>query len=368
MIEVIENNKKVEFKTGERQLNFELLRVISMILILLHHYSLYGGLVDLESIGANKIVGLVINMGGKLGAIIFILISGYFMIEKSFKIKKLLKLIFETIFYSLAIVLILMITNHTNFSIKIIIKSILPISYNQYWFITFYVGIYIFSPFINKLAASMNRKEYKILLFISCITLVVLPTIIISGDSFYNGFIYFIFLYLVGGYIRKYDIIVEKRKIRVIICIILLFMVFCSVLCMYLSTRINIANKGTTYFTKANSIPIFILGISIFLRFKEIKINNNTLIEVFGKTSLAVYLISDNPNLRFIIWKDIFKIQEFFTANTFILLVHILLTILTIYITCSTIDLLRIKFIEQPIFNIKKLNQIFEKIDTKLRV
>ena len=195
MIEIIENNKKVEFKTGERQLNFELLRVISMVLILLHHYSLYGGLVDLERIGANKIVGLVINMGGKLGAIIFVLISGYFMIEKSFKIKKLLKLIFETIFYSLAIGLILMITNHINFSIKIIIKSILPISYNQYWFITFYVGVYIFSPFINKLAASMNRREYKILLFISCITLVVLPTIIISGNSFYNGFIYFIFLF-----------------------------------------------------------------------------------------------------------------------------------------------------------------------------
>lgn len=313
-------------------------------------------------------VGLLINMGGKLGAIIFILISGYFMIEKEFKIKKLLKLIFETIFYSIVIILILMITNNIEFSIKTIIKSILPISYNQYWFITFYVGLYIFSPFINKFANRMNKEEYNNLLIISFLTLVILPTIIVQGDSFYNGFIYFVFLYLVGGYIRKYDVIVEKRKLNKIICIVMLFMICCSVLCMYLSQKINIASKGTTYFTKANSIPIFILGISIFLKFKEIKINNNKLIEVFGKTSFAVYLISDNPNLRLIIWKDIFKAQEFFTANTLILILHIFATIITIYIVCSIIDLIRINFIEKPIFKIKKLTNIFEKIDRKINI
>ena len=140
MVKIISNDSNIvlENKEHKRQLNFEFLRIISMILILLHHYAYHGGLVDIDQIGANKIVGLLINMGGKLGNIIFILISGYFMVDKEFKIKKLLKIIFETIFYSVVILLILLITNNINFSLITNFIYSIWICYSLCWIIYFF--------------------------------------------------------------------------------------------------------------------------------------------------------------------------------------------------------------------------------------
>ena len=85
----------------DRQMNFELLRIISMIFILLHHYSLKGGLLSIENITTNKFIGEFIYIGGKVGVVIFILISGYFLIDKKYKFKNLFKVILEVFFYSI---------------------------------------------------------------------------------------------------------------------------------------------------------------------------------------------------------------------------------------------------------------------------
>lgn len=39
---------------NQRKSNFELLRIFAMVLIILHHYALHGGLIDVNSFGVNK--------------------------------------------------------------------------------------------------------------------------------------------------------------------------------------------------------------------------------------------------------------------------------------------------------------------------
>jgi len=68
-------------KNVERDSNFELLRIVAMLMIIGHHLALYGAPCDDPSyISPNILLCQFIQGGGKLGDNIFILITGYFSI------------------------------------------------------------------------------------------------------------------------------------------------------------------------------------------------------------------------------------------------------------------------------------------------
>ena len=69
----------------ERNSSFELLRLISMLLIVMHHYSLHGGFDYMSTLSLRLYFIQCLNMGGKLGVNLFILISGYFLCKSNFK-------------------------------------------------------------------------------------------------------------------------------------------------------------------------------------------------------------------------------------------------------------------------------------------
>lgn len=80
-----------------RESNFELLRILSMFLIVLHHFSVYSeNLFEPGSTG--YLLHYMFSVGGKLGVNCFFLISGYFLCEKERNINKLFKLWGEIFF------------------------------------------------------------------------------------------------------------------------------------------------------------------------------------------------------------------------------------------------------------------------------
>ncbi|WP_189244288.1 acyltransferase family protein [Streptococcus macedonicus] len=84
----------INILTRKRNSNIELLRIISMLLIVSHHFSVHGSFESLDSITMfNKVWLQFIQLGGKIGVNIFVIISGYFLIQSSKnKLSKVLKL------------------------------------------------------------------------------------------------------------------------------------------------------------------------------------------------------------------------------------------------------------------------------------
>ena len=74
---------------AERKSNMELLRIFSMILIITFHYAYKGGFDFGTELGANMLLIKTCWMFGELGVNLFILTTGYFMVEGKFKWKKL---------------------------------------------------------------------------------------------------------------------------------------------------------------------------------------------------------------------------------------------------------------------------------------
>lgn len=112
-------------KEKVRNSNLEILRIVSMILIIMHHYVVHGQFAwTANNICANKIILEILSLGGKLGVNCFVLITGYFMIQTKTNWKKLLKIILEVWFYSVSIFIMGALTQTIDFNIKLLIKSI----------------------------------------------------------------------------------------------------------------------------------------------------------------------------------------------------------------------------------------------------
>ena len=93
---------------------------------------------------------------------VFVLITGYFMIDGKFKIKKVINLVLQVFTYTFIFLIINCLLNN-QVSLQQIIKSILPVMYSHYWFITTYIILYILSPYINKFVKSINKEELGVI-------------------------------------------------------------------------------------------------------------------------------------------------------------------------------------------------------------
>ena len=102
-----------------------------------------------------------------------------------------------------------MIAGLKSYSMLDMIKAATPFMNRQYWFMTDYLGLYLFSPFINLLMEHMSKKQHKNLIIISIVVFSVLPSLWIGGGldaSKGYSVMWFVVLYTVGAYIRRYGL------------------------------------------------------------------------------------------------------------------------------------------------------------------
>ena len=68
-------------RRAARQSGFELLRILAMVIIVAHHFARYSGFEKPEGVTFGLLWTQFLYLGGKLGVNVFVLISGYFLIE-----------------------------------------------------------------------------------------------------------------------------------------------------------------------------------------------------------------------------------------------------------------------------------------------
>ena len=366
-----------------RQSNFELLKVISIFLIIMFHYVYKSGYI-FNDLNFNSYVIKLFYFFGELGVNLFILITGYFMIKSKFSMKKLVLMITSVNFYYLVSVLIgyYLKIDYFTFSTKNILLSLFPCIFKRYWFITSYLIIYIFSPYINKFINSLSKIQYKKFLLTCLLIWCVIPTIF---GLFYNSsetilyfsrLIWMFIMYLVGSYIRLYSLNYYNNKKTLFITILSCTLILASsILVIYKFSSIfkKIGTIEVSYLWTPNNIIMFILSISIFGLFMNLKINNNKIINILASTTLGIYMIHDGLLNKYI-WDNLF--HTFDKLNGDYLVLHILFDSIIIFIFCFVIEIIRKNFEKITISKIydyisnsnfsknicKKLNYLIKKI------
>lgn len=139
----------------------------------------------------------------------FVLLTGYYQSTSKFKQSKVWKILNASWFYRTVIVILFITMNIISVDKLTIFKNFFPLEIYHYWFIETYILLYLIIPLLNAGIKAMDKQTYKRIIITLFIVFCVLPWITNFQTFSNNGYtLYqFIYLYLIGGYLRKYPIL-----------------------------------------------------------------------------------------------------------------------------------------------------------------
>lgn len=345
----------------ERNSSVELLRILSILFIICSHLCVHSG-IDTKSMdfSFNKLI-LQFGVLGNLGVDIFVMISGYFLSQSTFKLSRIVRIWLQVLFYSVFIYFALVFLNLIPFSIKNAIKACLPILFRQYWFATAYIVFCILSPFLNFLLDRFSKAQFLLFMGTLFIMWSVIPTFFASPLES-NELCQFLLLYTIGAYVRKYPNNPTRKFTNAIIGLSSLFMIMSTVAFNLLAIYHPAFNHGT-YFYARNSVLVIALSYGLLLTFVNIKIGSSRFINAVSSTTFGIYLIHDNGYIRPILWKDILHVKQFQDSPH--LIFYLCFCIAAVFIACGILDYIRQKLIEKPVMT--AIDPVLKKISEKFQ-
>ncbi|EFR30634.1 acyltransferase [Eremococcus coleocola] len=300
-----------------RQSNFELLRLISMALIVIHHYA-YHGAVDINAQVTQQSFALqILSLGGTVGVNVFVMIGSYFLIGKEFKWRRTLKIIIDVFLYSYLIFAVYAIFKPQYLHDKNIINFILPFP-GSYWFAAFYVLLILFTPGLNYIIEHFSRKNLKNTLYLFAVLLVIGPSLTLYDFSIeWKRLLTFIFLYLLTAYIKLYlpdyiDSLAKGRKLTLWATGLLVLIVI-----IMLATDAELeSSPATDILIGQNKIFIILISCGLFIWFKNWHLASIKWINALSGATFGVYLIHEQPLLRQAIWQRVAndQVHDFATS------------------------------------------------------
>lgn len=337
-----------------RDSSIELLRIITMLVIVAHHYVVNSGLIDvIAENGAMKgssLFLLLFGWGGKTGINCFVMITGYFMCKSKITVKKFLKLVLEVMFYKIVFHIVFLATGYIDFSAKELIKAVLPVTALETGFTSCYIIFFLFIPFLNILIQHMNRKQHTLLLGLCMLMYTVLPTLTINIR--FNYVEWFIIIYLIGAYIRLYpNKWTDSRRITGLAALACLVLSWMSVMaCALLSEKLD--RQLWYYFVNDANMPLAVLtGISAFCFFKNLNMGHSRIVNTIAGSAFGVLLIhASSTAMRTWLWNDTLDSVSQYGKSTMIL--HAVVSVLAIYAIATVIDIIRIQLLEKPFFKL----------------
>lgn len=358
-----------------RQSNFELMRILSMIFIIISHILVHGGVME-NTTGVLHLFFTLVMSFILVHVNSFVLLAGYFNYNKDFSWKKFFKSFNQAWFYQVSIALIGFFTGITIFSKMDLINNLSPF-FNAYWYVVCYLCLYLLSPFLNRLISNLNQKEHKRLIILLLFLFSFIPFITNQGTIVNSGLtlVNFIMLYFIGSYLKKYPISenfhfknYSKNKLQIIlllgfICFGLLhFAVYwlgLGALSFNNSLLTKIGSIFQTSFQTYSAPFVICMSVCYFLWFSTLNIKSRV-INFIASLVFGVYLIHDNRVIRehLYYWLDINN--DTLITSSFIIF-KILVGVIIIFVSCIIIE-----FIRQKVFDFIKNRKIYIKCRDKV--
>ena len=350
-------NKSTGESTLQRSSNLELFRIITMLLIIAHHYVVNSGLMNADGpmranpLAFNTVFLWLFGAWGKTGINCFVLITGYFMCRSKITVKKFMKLLLEIMFYKIAIYAIFLITGYVQFSADGLIRALLPLYSVAQNFPGCFLLFYLLIPFLNITLQHMNERQHLRLVVLLGFIYVILGSVFGANVQF-NYVTWFVVLYFVAAYVRMYPkaLFDNTRLWAALAAGTLLICVACILGFHFLGQKIKVVN-GYSLMTDSNKILAFAAAFCGFMFFKNVNIKQSRFINTVAASVFGVLLIhSGSAQMRTLVWVDILQVTQVYESP--FMIVHAFFSIIAIFTVCTVIDYLRIHFLEKPFFAI----------------
>ena len=174
------------------------------------------------------------------------------------------------------------------------IQHLFTITTNQWWFLTDYVIVFLFSPFISVAIEKIPKNRF--LYIISLLTIMQLSYFVGVRDITGGSQLFCLFyVYIIGQLFSKWKIDIHNRQARN-----LFFLSFCMLYGILVLTTLHpLLRKTTIWFLSYANPLIMIMAISLFFYFKNKKSIYSPLINNLLSGILPIYLITEYLGKRF---------------------------------------------------------------------
>ena len=341
---------------NQRQSNFELFRILTMLLVIAHHYVVNSGIAAADGpifenpTSLHALWILLWGGWGKTGINCFVLLSGWFMCEKDITLRKFLKLLCEFMFYRIVIAAVFWLTGYEKISLTGILDTLIPVREISDGFTGAYLVFFLFIPFLNILVRNLTERQHLRLLALLAFMYVFFGTFRPVFSVAMNYVSWFAVLFLAAAYIRRYPkkFFEGTGRWGIIAGCFMLLSALSVIAGAFVSKRI-----GKTYYyvavTDCNTLLAVCTGLSLFLFFRNLRMKPNRFINAVAATTFGVFCIHTcSDSMRQWLWGDMLKNIEYFSRPVGYL--HILWAVAAVFTACALIDALRIRFIEKPFF------------------
>ncbi len=332
-------------KTDGRNTNLELLRLVSMLMIVSYHYSIWGFFEEELMRSPNKIFVDLFSMCGWIGMLLFVLISGYFMCESRFSLKKLLTLMGTIWFYTLGALLVYALVGRSRLNRENILSAFFPLTRLHYWYMSYYTALMLCSPFLNRLVHLLDRRQHALLCLLALFLCVGIPFLMdgLAGTTM----VAFIALYLCAAYVRLHmnkDGPVGRRCLLLALGLILLCALFVAGRDAIWIRRENwdALDTSNRFLWKVTS-PVSILAALLLLCAAACRpARRGGFGARLGALSVGVYLFQSNALISESLWQDILHTRSF--TGSALLPLHAFGSVLLVFAAGMLIETLRRRF------------------------
>lgn len=333
----------------KKDVNIELIRIVAMLAVVgLHYFCHGGGTVWPEFGSVEYIIYWAIEGYLFICVNLFVLITGYCLISVKFKVSRLMKLWIQVVSYSILCTVACKIAG-AEIEFKQILKSVMPLTSESYWFATAYAVLLCISPVLNAAISAMNKFQHLMVIVGLTIVFSIMPTFLVwERDLLTTGMDYewFMVLYIFSAYIRKYGIPLSNRHA-------IMGYLLCSGLTGFLRYPLGLISHKligsyilSGLFFRYNSATVLAASVFMFWYLMNIKIKKEWLRNVIlqiAPLTFAVYLIHDNEFVRNILWNAL-PIRRLYDIGVGAYLTGLLIFVPAIFACCCLIEKIRLAF------------------------
>lgn len=296
---------------NKRLNNFEALRILAMFMVITLHYLNKGGLLTSAAAGFTAVsyATWLVEAFSIVAVNVYVLITGYFMCESSMKVKRLVQIVCQVLWYTLLIPVVLVVLGVVElggFDTYDWLRFVFPVHMKHYWFVTAYVILMLFVPFLNAGIQHMSQKQLAIstalLTIYQTLPKSVLP-VKFTDDEGGNHVLWLVCLYLIAAYIRKYGIPFFSGLKKSLFCYV------GSVLCIFVSLlvmrvvyfKLDAFGESLNFAYHYNHILCLVASVSLFYAFKHWEFKDSAVSRFVAKVApytFGVYLIHEHILVR----------------------------------------------------------------------
>ena len=354
---------KINVEIKNRKYGIDLLRIITMFMIVVLHVFWHGGILSSEKLyfGSEKYnIIWIIEIICYVAVNCYALISGFVGVNSKTKYSNIVLLWLRVAFYSILLYLLACKFGIIEYDYNTFITFCFPVLNSKYWYFTAYFVLFFFMPILNAGLQNLEYKQLRNAVILIIIVTCILP-FIYAGDVFHfkkgYSFVWLLVLYIIGGFIGKYNLNIKFSKV-----LMLLLFVLCVALefgSLYFTNYMNL--KGVEKFKYSlvsyMSPTMLLSGIALVILFSKLELRFlRKIISFLSPLCFSVYLIHEHDVIRdkYIIG----QFEKFLDYPTKEMLISIGITVVSIFFIGIFIDSFR-----ECLFKVLRLKRLFSFLD-----